>query len=590
MSADGLLLEMHDLHWVVYVGFGLALFTAMGIGANDVANAFATSVGSGAITYKQAVVVAAIFEFSGAVFLGGGVTKTIRKGIADLSQFCTDPEELVVGMLAVILSTGLWLALATYYELPVSTTHSCVGGVIGIAVAAKGLGAVHWGYPGVLKIAASWVVSPVVSGLLAAAVFMFVRGSVLRQDAPLDKALALFPGLVWFTTFLNVAMILTHSHFFDFLSTALAFGVAFVVAVVVAIAVKFLYVDKLGETITRQHEQAEGSGEKDIADEPATESETDNPVGSAEVGADANEQKQDEKAEQEDQADKSTDLEAMRDRSENFDPQAEQVFTKIQVMTAMFMSLSHGSNDVANSIGPYAAVIAIYTVCTEFHSTDWCTRSFGPSTYDYSTDTCVCDDDYGFANVSTIPRFQYSFDAITGTTEHQYWDSPSRTCGAYDDDELTSDKSPPDAGAKCVLGLGQSDRRTAPVLCVSGNAPVPTWIFVLGGFGIVLGLVLFGRKILVAMGTKLTKITPSRGFVIQIVAAFVVTMGSFLELPLSTTHCQVGATIGVGLMEGTGAVNQQFVLKIFGGWVVTLAVTAVSSGVLYLIMIAVLNG
>jgi sodium-dependent phosphate transporter len=119
---------------------------------------------------------------------------------------------------------------------------------------------------------------------------------------------------------------------------------------------------------------------------------------------------------------------------------------------------------------------------------------------------------------------------------------------------------------------------------------VPTWIFVLGGFGIVLGLVLFGRKILVAMGTKLTKITPSRGFVIQIVAAFVVTMGSFLELPLSTTHCQVGATIGVGLMEGTGAVNQQFVLKIFGGWVVTLAVTAVSSGVLYLIMIAVLNG
>ena len=154
MAADGLLLEMHDLEWVVYVGFGLALFTAMGIGANDVANAFATSVGSGAITYRQAVVIAGIFEFTGAVFLGGGVTKTIRKGIADLSQFCTDPEELVIGMLAVILSTGLWLALATFYELPVSTTHSCVGGVIGIAVAAKGFGAVHWGYPGVLKIVA----------------------------------------------------------------------------------------------------------------------------------------------------------------------------------------------------------------------------------------------------------------------------------------------------------------------------------------------------------------------------------------------------------------------------------------------------
>ena len=137
-------------------------------------------------------------------------------------------------MLCVILSTGLWLAVATYYELPVSTTHSCVGGVIGIAVAAKGFGAVHWGYPGVLKIAASWVVSPIVSGLLGAALFLFVRGSVLRQDAPLVKALALFPVLVWFTAFLNVAMILTHSHFFDFLSTGVAFGVAFVLAVLVA--------------------------------------------------------------------------------------------------------------------------------------------------------------------------------------------------------------------------------------------------------------------------------------------------------------------------------------------------------------------
>ena len=586
MSADELLLEMHDLDWVVYVGFALALFTAMGIGANDVANAFATSVGSGAITYQQAVIVAGIFEFSGAVFLGGGVTKTIRKGIADLSQFCTSPEELVIGMLAVILSTGLWLALATFYELPVSTTHSCVGGVIGIAVAAKGVGAVHWGYPGVLKIVSSWVVSPVVSGLLAAALFVFVRGSVLKQDAPLDKALALFPALVWFTAFLNISMILTHSHFFDFLDAAVAFIVAFVVAVVVAVAVKVYFVDKLGEQIVRQHEQKAGAGEKDLADEGVQAEGTDNPVASTDAGADAQDEKQDQTTEL--TADES-DLEAMRDQSEDFDPQAEQVFTKIQVMTAMFMSLSHGSNDVANSIGPYAAVFAIYTVCSEFHSTDWCTRSFGPSTYDYATDTCVCNDGYGFRNVSAVPKFQYSFEENTGTVEHQYWDSPSQTCGAYESDELLPDKSPPDAGAKCQLGLGNSTRRAAPVLCVSGNAPVPTWIFVLGGFGIVLGLVLFGRKILIAMGTKLTKITPSRGFVIQIVAAFVVTMGSFLELPLSTTHCQVGATIGVGLMEGTGAVNQQFVVKIFGGWVATLAITGVSSGLLYLVMIAVLN-
>ena len=166
-------LDMRDLAWALPVGAGCAFFTSFGIGANDVANAFASSVGSGAITYKNAVLIAAIFEFAGAIFLGSHVTGTIRKGIADLDQFCTSPEQLLVGMLSVIFCTGVWLILATHCELPVSTTHSCVGGVIGIAVMAKGWGSVHWA--GVANIVASWIVSPLLTGILAACVFSFVR-------------------------------------------------------------------------------------------------------------------------------------------------------------------------------------------------------------------------------------------------------------------------------------------------------------------------------------------------------------------------------------------------------------------------------
>lgn len=129
---------------------------------------------------------------------------------------------------------------------------------------------------------------------------------------------------------------------------------------------------------------------------------------------------------------------------------------------------------------------------------------------------------------------------------------------------------------------------TAPVLCVSSSSPVPEWIFVLGGLGIVAGLALYGKKILIAMGVKMTKITPSRGFAIDISAALVVVVGSRMSLPLSTTHCKVGATVGVGLVEGSGNVNKPLLTRIAVGWIVTLAITGGCSAVVYLALKALL--
>lgn len=180
--------------YLVYWGGAFAFFTAMGIGANDVANAFSSSVGSKSLTIAQAVAIASVMELSGALLLGSHVTETIRSGIADAGCFAQMPAVLMWGMVAVCFSTGCWLLLATRLELPVSTTHSVVGGVIGMALVGAGEGCVRWAprtarFPyvgGVASIAISWLVSPTLAAALAAAVFATTRRLVLRAPDPAE--------------------------------------------------------------------------------------------------------------------------------------------------------------------------------------------------------------------------------------------------------------------------------------------------------------------------------------------------------------------------------------------------------------------
>ena len=173
------------------------LFMAWGIGANDVANAMATSVGSRALTIKQAVIIAAICEFTGAFLAGGQVTSTIRKGIIDASLLSGSPEILVYGMLAALLAAAIWLLIATRYGLPVSTTHSIVGAIVGFAAVGIGIEAVKWGK--VSTIAASWVVSPVIAGGLAYILFRSVQKSILNTSNPMENAKRYVPIYIFLT-------------------------------------------------------------------------------------------------------------------------------------------------------------------------------------------------------------------------------------------------------------------------------------------------------------------------------------------------------------------------------------------------------
>ncbi len=283
---------------LIYIALAAAfgLFMAWGIGANDVANAMATSIGSRAITVKQALIVAAIFEFAGAVLAGGEVTKTIRKGIIDASSLTDTPEVLMFGMLAALLAAGVWLLLASQRGWPVSTTHSIIGAIIGFAVVGIGMDSVQWGKVG--SIVASWVASPLIAGILSFLLFNSVQWLILSRPDPLVRAKRFVPIYIFLAVFMIalVTMFKGLKHVGLDFSTAEAYLVATISGVVVA------FIGKLFIRNIQPNRKAEKKFHYFTV---------------------------------------------------------ERVFSVLMVVTACGMAFAHGSNDVANAIGPVAAVISI---------------------------------------------------------------------------------------------------------------------------------------------------------------------------------------------------------------------------------------
>ena len=369
-----------DYVWIVVVGAFLAFFTAYGIGANDVANAFATSVGAKAITITQAVFIAGIFEFAGAVLLGSQVTDTVRKKIADREEFEDDPEVLMYGMLCVLAATGIWLTLASFLELPVSTTHSVIGGIIGMALAFKGGDAVVWydfddsksdlnKFKGVVPVIASWIISPFLSGCFAVVLFFAVRLLILRQADSEKRAYMFFPILVGLTVAINVYFIvykgfsrkIKHNGKKEKLQDILgdwAHLLAWGAGLASALIVGFVVVPYLKQKIDERRQirlQSAKAAEEGNANKEAAATNDDE---SGAQGRFKNVSFFDHDVHaiiDEDQT-----VNTIHETSEKFDHDTEEVFKYLQVFTAMCDSFAHGANDVANSIGPFASIYMIY--------------------------------------------------------------------------------------------------------------------------------------------------------------------------------------------------------------------------------------
>ncbi len=277
---------------ILAVVFGL--FMAWGIGANDVANAMAPSVGAGALTVGGAILIAGVFEFLGAFLAGGEVTATIRKGIIDAELLADDPDTLVYGMLASLLAAGVWLTIASRYGWPVSTTHSIVGAIVGFAWVAIGFDAVHWDAVG--EIAASWVISPVLAGSVAFLLILSVQKLIFDTAHPEVYARRYVP-LYIFATAMVIALVtvlkgLKHVGLDISPITGVIYALIFAV-----------FVALIGAAFIRR-----------LRFEP---------VGGFRFA------------------------------------NVEKVFAILMIVTASAMAFAHGSNDVANAIGPVAAIVSV---------------------------------------------------------------------------------------------------------------------------------------------------------------------------------------------------------------------------------------
>lgn len=281
---------------LVFVAALFGFIMAYGVGANDVANAMGTSVGSKALTIKQAIVIAAIFEFTGAFFAGGEVTSTIRNGIVDSNVFVAVPELLAYGMIASLLAAGTWLLVATYFGWPVSTTHSIVGAIIGFAAVGVGIDSVKWDEVG--SIVGSWVVTPMLAGILAYLLFMSAQRLIFDTENPLAAAKKFVPFYMVFAAFIMAFVTVTKGlkhvglHLTASEGLMLCVAIAVVVGIIGKIAISRLKIDP--------------------------------------------------------EADK-----------EMHFTNVEKIFGILMIFTACCMAFAHGSNDVANAIGPLAAVVGV---------------------------------------------------------------------------------------------------------------------------------------------------------------------------------------------------------------------------------------
>ena len=282
--------------YLLFSGVVFGFFMAWGIGANDVANAMGTSVGAKALTLGQAIIVACIFEFAGAYLAGGEVTSTIRKGIIDPELLRDSPDLLVFGMMASLLAAGTWLLIASFKGWPVSTTHSIVGAIVGFAAVGISVDAVSWSK--VSSIVSSWVVSPLMAGTISFLIFRSVQNLILNTEHPFDNAKKYVPGYMFLVGF--VLSMVTLLKGLKHIGLDLTFQESFLYSIAIGLVITFI-----GNFFLRKVENTYQTRDGVVFDG------------------------------------------------------VEKVFAVLMVFTACAMAFAHGSNDVANAVGPLAAIASV---------------------------------------------------------------------------------------------------------------------------------------------------------------------------------------------------------------------------------------
>lgn len=490
--------------YIAVLGVIFGFIFAFGIGANDVANAFGSSVSAKSLKLWQAIVLGSIMEFAGAILIGGNVTGTIRGKIINTEFYKDEPEIFMFGSLTALMTGMIWLLVATAMEFPVSTTHDIVAAYLGFSIVAQGFESIDWKTTG--KIFISWGAAPIFAGILSSIFFKSLLEVVLKAENTFDRAVNVYPLVVFVAVGCNLFFILFKSDAnikmdeWDW-GHKVVLPASLCGAVVSALFTYLFVCPYLRKKVTQVHEEQQRTQElaapEDVEEtnksvetdsentpiKPTTESQKTAATKSGNILVRAWDLFADNTYRQDLHAislGESARAAAIWEKSTEFDLKSEHLFQYLQVFTACLAAFAHGGNDVANAIAPVSAILQI-----------------------------------------------------------------------YQDGVFVS------------------------------KADVNKGILAMGGAAIGLGFTFFGYRIVKAVGFKLTMISPSRGFCIELGAALAVSLASFMQIPVSTTQCLVGATCGVGLAAG-GIKNVEwyYLLRTLTGWVgVFFIVSLVNAGV-----------
>ncbi|KAH0538924.1 hypothetical protein FGG08_004515 [Glutinoglossum americanum] len=514
----------HQYDYILAIGFIFAFLDAWGIGANDVANSFATSVSSRALTLPQAMMIASVFEFAGAVLAGSRVSDTVRSKIVTVKKFEKDPGVLMLGMACALIGSSTWVVAATKFGLPVSTTHSIVGGIIGAGIATYGTSGINWSWKtkGVSQILASWVIAPAIAGAFAACLFLFTKYVVLKRKNSLKWGLYLVPAYFALTSGVLTMLVvwkgapsLKLDGWKAGQTLGCIFGVAGGMALLVAVFLVPFFYRKLekedwtlrwydlfqGPLLLKRGPVPEMPEDAEIVQDYYRGRATREELEAANISAKGIEDLEHAKAVKETEA-KGTGLDIL------------------------------GAVEPGRSPSPEETRGGDTLEAAEKAST-------GPW--------------YKPRNFVRIVHAAFLHGVRKDVIELQKKDSK----------------------------VSGKRTRVLDMLARAAHYPNKT-----EHAAIVIGLWTYGYNIMKNLGNRMTLMSPSRGFSMELGSAVTVVMASRLGIPISTTQCIVGAIVGVGLCNGDlRSLNWQMVAWCYAGWVITLPITGLISGILMGIII-----
>uniref|UniRef100_A0A5G2QGN4 Phosphate transporter n=1 Tax=Sus scrofa TaxID=9823 RepID=A0A5G2QGN4_PIG len=636
--------------WMVILGFIIAFILAFSVGANDVANSFGTAVGSGVVTLRQACILASIFETTGSVLLGAKVGETIRKGIIDVNLYNDTVETLMAGEVSAMVGSAVWQLIASFLRLPISGTHCIVGSTIGFSLVAIGTKGVQW--MELVKIVASWFISPLLSGFMSGVLFVLIRMFILKspdlppclvimQEDPVPNGLRALPVFYAATIAINVFSIMYTGHqvrtseprgrarsSLVFKSRAWWIGVPQVSKLQKEGALSRISdesLNKIQEVESPVFKELPGAKANDDSTVPLTGSAAEPPVTSEGTAVGHHPR-------------------ATYGRALSMTHGATR--SPVSNGTFGFDGSARGDSHVYHTVHKDSGLYQdlLHRIRDERPAPDGAPRLLRRNN-SYTCYTAAICGLPGLATRRPAPNApedseKLVADAVAYSRRRLRYDSYSSYCNAVAEAEIEAEEGGVEVKLAAPLAEAERPREdpadeekeekdTAEVHLLfhflqvltacfgsfahGGNdvsnaigplvalwliyeqgavlqeAATPVWLLFYGGVGICTGLWVWGRRVIQTMGKDLTPITPSSGFTIELASAFTVVIASNIGLPVSTTHCKVGSVVAVGWIRSRKAVDWRLFRNIFVAWFVTVPVAGLfSAAIMALLMYGIL--